>query len=500
MLASTVLGAVVLAVLGALMGPQWDPVPLADPLAVETADTAIGNAPPLEHHEVRQSVVTVELDGASVQAQLNEPVGLSGPARGVVFVHGAGTGTYRDAFHEQARALAEAGVVTLVPDKRLDTYTLRHRDYVEMAGDYARSVALLRELPSVDPDRVGVYAESEGAWIAPVMAAQDPTIEFVVLVSAPVVPPRQQAAFAADNYLRATGVPHGVFRAIPRAVGMAIPGGGFEYVDFDVTSYQRRMTQPVLMVYGTADSSMPIVQGAMQVIRDAAIAGNTDVTVRYYEGATHGLRVDGEISPVFLRDMTGWVVGLPETAGAAPKVAGDQPSQTFLATPVPEPRWLHDGDVVAVTFIASCVVVLLAGLVAPVARGAEALAVRRRGRDAVPMRRFAPGVARWAAALGLGVVVTVVGFAWYILAVARLALDYTSNGLVVTGAWIAVRVIGFLVVVAAVLLSRSMRRNQARGIPIAPGAARTVALVVVVAASVVLLVILAYWGVYQLGI
>ena len=112
----------------------------------------------------------------------------------------------------------------------------------------------------------------------------------------------------------------------------------------------------------------------------------------------------------------------------------------------------------------------------------------------------APGVARWAAALGLGVVVTVVGFAWYILAVARLALDYTSNGLVVTGAWIAVRVVGFLVVVAAVLLSRSMRRNQARGIPIAPGAARTVALVVVVAASVVLLVILAYWGVYQLGI
>ena len=500
-LASTVLGVVVLAVLGALMGPQWDPVALSDPLAAETPDTAIGHAPELERFEVRQRVVTVELDGASVQAQLNEPVGLSGPARGVVFVHGAGTATHEDAFHEQARVLAEAGVVTLVPDKRMDTYTLRHRDYVQMAQDYARSVALLRALPTVDPERVGVYAESEGGWIAPVMAASDPTIEFVVLVSAPVVPPRQQAAFAADNYLRATGVPHGVFRAIPRAVGMAIPGGGFEYVDFDVTSYQRRMTQPVLMVYGTGDSSMPIVQGAMQVIRDAAIAGNSDVTVRYYEGATHGIRVDGRIAPDFLRDMSGWVVGLPQTAGAAPKVAGDQPTQTFLAMPVPEPRWLHDGDVVALTIIASCIVVLLAGLVAPVARGAEALAVRRRGPAADgPVHRFAPGVARWATALGLGVVVTVVAFVWYILAIARLALDYTSNGWVVTGVWIGVRAVGILVVAAAVLLFRSIVRNRARGVPVAPGAARSIALAALIGASAVLFVVLAYWGVYQLGI
>ncbi|GEA83861.1 alpha/beta hydrolase family protein [Cellulomonas gelida] len=502
-LASTVLGVVVLAVLGALMGPQWDPVALSDPLAVQTSSTQIGEAPALVRHEVRQRVVTVQLDGTSVQALLSEPQGTDGPARAVVFVHGAGTGTYQEAFYEQAHALAEAGVVTLVPDKRLDTYSLRHRDYVQMADDYAHSVALLRTLPSVDPDRVGVYAESEGGWIAPVMAANDPSLEFVVLVSSPVVPPRQQAAFAADNYLRATGVPHGVFRAIPRAVGMAIPGGGFEYVDFDVTTYQRRMTQPVLMVYGTGDSSMPIVQGPMQVMRDTAIAGNSDVTVRYYEGATHGIRVGADIVPAFLKDMAAWVTGLPQTAGAAPKVAGDQPSQTFLAMPVPEPRWLHNGDVVAVTLIASCIVVALAGLVAPVARGAEVLVTRRRrpdGSAAPAAHRYAPGVARWAAALGAGVVVTVVGFVWYILAIARLALDYTSNGWVVTGAWIAVRAVGILVVAAAVLLFRSIVRNRASGVPVAPGAARAIALAIVVAASAILLVVLAYWGVYQLGI
>ena len=49
-----------------------------------------------------------------------------------------------------------SGVVTMVPDKRLDTYTARHRDYVAMAADYARSVEVLRGWADVDPARVGL--------------------------------------------------------------------------------------------------------------------------------------------------------------------------------------------------------------------------------------------------------------------------------------------------------------------------------------------------------
>lgn len=508
--ASTVVGIVVLAVLGAVMGPQWDPVPLDDPLVVTTTSTAIGDAPQLRSYDVEQTVVTVQLDGASVRALLTVPQGLDGPAPGVVFVHGAGTGTYDKAFVAQAGALAQAGVVTLVPDKRMDTYSARYRDYVAMAGDYARSVELLRSLPEVDPDRVGVYAESEGAWIAPVMAAQDQRIAFVLMVSAPVVPPREQAAFAADSYLRNTGVPHGVFRAIPRAVGMAIPGGGFEYVDFDVTPYQRQMTQPVLMVYGTADASMPIIQGPEQVIRDTAIAGNDAVTVRYYEGATHGIKVHGTIVPTFLHDLTQWVVGLPATGAAEPKIAGAQPTQTFLAMPVPEPRWLHNGDVVAMITIAAIAAVVLGGLVGAGARTAVLVQRRRATRTASAgsgavvvrpaARRSAHGVVQWGTALGAGAIATVVGLVWYIFAIARLALDYEHNDVVVKGGWVAVRLVGIATVVAAVLLLRAARRARRAGRRIAPGLARQVALWSVVTGCSALLVVLAYWGVYQLGI
>ncbi|MCR6690394.1 hypothetical protein [Cellulomonas sp.] len=261
------------------------------------------------------------------------------------------------------------------------------------------------------------------------------------------------------------------------------------------------MSQPVLMVYGTGDASMPIVQGAEQVIRDTAIAGNGAVTVRYYAGATHGIKVDEQIVPAFLRDMTGWVVGLPATAHAEPKIAGDQPEQQYLAMPVPEPRWLHNGDVVALITIAAIAGIVLAGMVGGVARGVRTLTVRRTGVPApAGAPRFAGGVVRWATALGVGAVATVVALVWYIFAIARLALEYEHNAWVVQGGWVAVRLLGIGVVGAAVLLSRAVVRARTKGVAAAPGALRVVVLGLLVVCSSVLLVVLAYWGVYQLGI
>lgn len=492
--AGTVVGAVVLAVLGALMGPQWAPVPLTDPLTVQESATTITGAPALGTYPVQSSVVTVALDGADVEARLLMPVGVEGDVPGVVFVHGAGTGRYEDAFVDQARSLAEAGVATLVPNKRLDTYTLRHRDYVAMADDYLHSFDLLRGLPGVDPARVGVYAESEGAWIAPVMAAEQPEIAFVVLASAPVVPPRQQAAFAVDSYLRNTGVPQQVFRAIPRAVGMSLPGGGLDYADFDVAPYQRRMTQPVLVVYGTADASMPVVQGAEQIIRDLAIAGNTDYTVRYYRGADHGIRVDEVVAPAFLHDLAGWVQGLPETAAAPPRIAGQQPEQLYWAGPVPQPRWLGDGDVLLFLVVGAVGVLVLL----PVGRLAVVGVRRVRGREPGPGRDRT--LTRRLALLSAASVATVVVLVWYLVAVARLAVGYERNGWVVQGGWLGVRLLGLVAVYAAAAVVVRLRRLRRAGQPMAHGVLGHVVLWGTCAASAALLVVLAYWGVYQLGI
>lgn len=504
--AGTVVGIILLAVVGAVMGPQWDPAPLTDALRVQSTSTRIGGALERQTYEVVTTVVSVELDGAVVQAQISEPVGAPSGRPGIVFVHGAGTGRFTQAFEEQAYALAASGVVAMVPDKRLDTYSNRHRDYVAMAGDYAASVALLRGWEDVDPERVGLYGESEGAWIAPVMAAQDPDIAFVALVSAPVVPPRQQAAFATDSYLRNTGVPSGVFRAIPRAVGISFPGGGFEYADFDVAPFQREMRQPVLVVYGTGDASMPLVQGAEQIIRDIAIAGSAQYTVRYYAGASHGIRVDGQVVPDFLRDLTDWVGGLPGTAAASPRIAGEQPVQAYWASPVPTPRWLGDGDVILATVVGGAALVALGPLVH---LGVLLVRfVRRRlpgghddpDDDEPDDDGLAPGLRVRGHVLGLLAVATVAALVWYLVAVARLALGYERNVWVVQGGWIGVRLLGIAAVAAAVALLDRVRRVREQGGRATRGVVAAIELGGAGLGATVLLVVLAYWGVYQLGI
>lgn len=480
---------VALGIIGAVSGPGWDPVPMNETIDVQTPDTTIGgsqDADPVGTYQVQTRIVTVQLAGAEVQAQISSPVGAEGDRPGVVFVHGAGTGRFDRAFVAQAEALASSGVVAMVPNKRLDTYSTRDRDYIAMANDYLRSVELLRSQPGVDPGRVGVYGESEGAWIVPVMAADNAAVDFVVLVAAPVVPPRQQAAFAVDSYLRNIGVPVGLLRAIPRFVGMEFPGGGFAYGRFDVRPFQQRMRQPVLVVYGTGDAAMPTVQGALQVIEDMRTAGNPDYTVRYYDGADHGIKVDRVLVPEFARDLCAWVQSLPASADAQPRIAGAEPYQRFLAAPVDRPRWYAEGD----QLVASISAGLLALLVGPVL-----WAVRRlRGRHGA---RLAPGVLGPLAVMAAGCVLTLISLVVYLLAVANLAQNYRSSTFLVQGGWLGLRLLGIATVVSGVVLVFRMLDGRRRGVvSAARDAVGRWTLGTSVGGSAVLLVWLAYWGVF----
>jgi hypothetical protein len=535
---------VALAVTGAVAGPAWEPAPVTAHLHPETPSTAIGGALPDAgkpgDYEVRESPVTIPLaDGLEVGGLLREPVEAGGSAGGaardaaggsagapaadrpgIVFVHGAGTGKAADAFTLAATALASAGITTLVPDKRLDNYTTRHRDYEAMALDYAHSVAYLRDVPGVDPDRVGLYAESEGAWVSPVMMVEDPRLAFQILVSAPVVPPRQQAAYAVDNYLRNTDVPAGVFRAIPRAVGMKLPGGGFEYADFDVRPWLKEQGDPILAVFGTNDASMPLEQGTRELLDDT-----DDVTVRFYEHANHGINVETPEGLVlhadFAADVADWVLGLPRTASASPQIAGAQPEQLYLAAPVPQPHWYGDGDWLVGVVVAAGGLLVVGPLLVSGVAFAGRLARRRSGRPGV---RLAPGLRGPLTGLGVGAAATTVALVAYLAVVARLAMDYQKDAVVVQGGWIGVRLLGIVAVVAAALLLNRLRdlrghvalaggaelapravqepgveprRSRASG----PGAAVVAAgFWLTVLGATALLVTLAYWGAYQLGI
>lgn len=185
--------------------------------------------------------------------------------------------------------MATAGITTLVPDKRLDNYSMLSRDYVSSANDYAKSLRVLRSWPGVDAAKTGIYAESEGTWIATVLTHEHPDLAFAILTSSPVVSGRQQMAMAATSCLKATGAPDAIIHIIPKLTSLSVDNVGPNYADFDAAYYRRSLTMPLLINYGTQDTAMPIEQGARLLTRAANAAGNHNVTLRYYN-ANHQMR------------------------------------------------------------------------------------------------------------------------------------------------------------------------------------------------------------------
>src|SRR5699024_3218955 len=132
----------VLGTIGALGGPRWEPDAVPGRVEAERLDTTIGSevaTEPVGSYDIAARDIEVDLGQVSVPARVTYPQDAGRQRPGIVFMHGAGTGR-ATSFSDQAQDLASAGVYVIVPSKRTDTYSVRHRDYVQMAQDYMASL------------------------------------------------------------------------------------------------------------------------------------------------------------------------------------------------------------------------------------------------------------------------------------------------------------------------------------------------------------------------
>src|SRR5829696_7905314 len=102
----------------------------------------------------------------------------------------------------EAEAYARHSIVSLIYDKRTVGYSMLHRDYSVLADDALAGVQVLRGRDEVDPARVGIWGQSEGAWVAPLAASRSADVAFVITVGAIGVTPARQQAWAYGEYLR----------------------------------------------------------------------------------------------------------------------------------------------------------------------------------------------------------------------------------------------------------------------------------------------------------
>jgi pimeloyl-ACP methyl ester carboxylesterase len=297
----------------------------------------------------RHEEVTFENGDIVLAGTLSFPEG-PGPHPAVVLISGSGAQNRDEEifgfqpFRLIAEHLTREGIAVLRYDDRGvggSGGSVADATSEDFARDVQAAMELLRSRPEVDPAAIGLLGHSEGAIVAPLVAARSRDVAFLVLLAGPAVsgeeillrqseligranrsspeaieaqqahqrqlfgllrrnagrdeleaalarmiresveampPERRQSIHDVDAFVAA--------RVLPQLV--ATTSTWFRhFLDHDPRRALRQTRAPVLALFGELDLQVPPTQNSEPLARALAEAGNTDVTIDVVVGANH---------------------------------------------------------------------------------------------------------------------------------------------------------------------------------------------------------------------
>ncbi len=134
----------------------------------------------------------------------------------VILVSGSGAQDRDESIFEHkpfavlANYLTKCGIIVLRVDDRgvggTGTDSSPNDDTTaDFATDVNSGLAYLRTRKEVDPKRIGIIGHSEGALVGTIVAAEDPSIAFLVLLAGPGVPGHEMLSLQSEKIARASG-------------------------------------------------------------------------------------------------------------------------------------------------------------------------------------------------------------------------------------------------------------------------------------------------------
>lgn len=282
-------------------------------------------------YKAEEVAYTNPADGARLAGTLTLPEG-QGPFPAVVLITGSGAQDRDETLfgHKPflliADTLTRRGVAVLRVDDRGvggSTGNPQTATTDTFAGDVAAGVSFLRGRRDIDPARVGLIGHSEGGIIAPMVAARDPKLAFLVLLAGSGVPGADITVSQVEVISRRSGESEAVVaekvklqRAImavlveekdlakararlrPLAVKAGLQGDTIDqqldallspwfrrFVALDPRVYLAKVHVPVLALNGTLDTQVDAAVNLPAIAK--ALGHNHDVTTRALSGLNH---------------------------------------------------------------------------------------------------------------------------------------------------------------------------------------------------------------------
>lgn len=308
-------------------------------------------------------------DGINIAGTLLVPENGARINPAIILVAGSGP-IYRTALYERAVFFARLGFATLILDKRGTGGSggQWRDDLWLLAEDLRAAVAELRNHPRVDAARIGVQGHSQAGSVIPLAAASNPQISFAIIVNGGGIDSGAQSLFDKENDLIREGYPpdvrsqalalmrrffayyrsgEGDHDALERDYLAATQARWFNATDlprlpqlplsndtspelarfrrelqYDPTGTEAGLTQPVLVLLGQNDQTVPasvVAERWRQALQHRPSASRVEIL----PGLTHSMREEqsdgsSRLAPAYLEAMRRWlteiVPGTPRPA------------------------------------------------------------------------------------------------------------------------------------------------------------------------------------------
>ena len=259
----------------------------------------------------------------------------------------------RNLFRDEAKILEREGIATFRYDKRgcgesegdFNTTSL-----FDLVSDGFWAWQWLRQLPEIDPEKIGVLGQSEGAVIALMLAAQNPDICFYIWQGGIYNNLEQIIKWQAEefwkldrasinNFKQNVPLMYWHYKQIDDLRASAKRGENFfrlgdedwsknlylqdlkEHFDNPPSAFVSKVKCPVLILHGELDHNTPSKE-ALLMLEALLKAGNKNVTAHIFPGLDHSFRRLGEsnedfvtamkrpLDPMMPEVLTNWLISL----------------------------------------------------------------------------------------------------------------------------------------------------------------------------------------------
>jgi pimeloyl-ACP methyl ester carboxylesterase len=322
---------------------------------------------PVKPYPYREEEVSYDnkLQNVTLAATLTIPPG-KGPFPGVVLITGSGPQDRDESLmgHKPFLVLSDYltrhGIAVLRADDRgtaKSTGDFKTATTADFATDTEAGITYLKTRPEVDPHKIGLIGHSEGGVIAPMIAARNKDVAFIVMMAGTGVPgdeviaaqreaieiangksPEETAKDAAreremfklvetekDETVLEKELKEKMAGDVPEAqIGLEIKqvtSPWFRYfLTYDPATALRKVTCPVLVLNGSLDKRVLPSQNLPPIRKALAESSNQHVEIDELPGLNHLFQtaktgspseyaqIEETISPVALEKMSSWIL------------------------------------------------------------------------------------------------------------------------------------------------------------------------------------------------